>query len=209
MERAKPAGLRPHGGPGPAQRTIIMTDNQVKHISKFLSLILRHSPETIRLRLDANGWADVDELLSQAAKHRQHISFEELEHVVATNDKQRFAFNEDYSKIRANQGHSINVSLDLPVQEPPEFLYHGTVAKYLEAIRKEGLQKMSRQHLHLSKDKQTAEKVGSRRGIPVILVVNSGRMHRDGHAFYVSANGVWLTDQVPPQYIDHSWKVSI
>lgn len=179
-----------------------MTDNQKKHISKFLSLILRHQPEIIQLQLDDNGWADVDELISKSAKHGNAFSFEQLEEVVFTNDKQRFAFNEDASKIRANQGHSIHVELDLPVQEPPEFLYHGTVAKYLDAIRKEGLKKMNRQHLHLSRDKQTAEKVGSRRGIPVILNICSGQMHRDGHSFYLSANGVWLTDHVPAQYIN-------
>lgn len=179
-----------------------MNDNQKKHISKFLSLILRHQPEIIQLQLDENGWADVDELISKSAKNGNAFSFEELEEVVITNDKQRFAFNEDYSKIRASQGHSINITLDLPAQEPPEFLYHGTIAKYLPPIREKGLQKMNRQYLHLSRDKQTAEKVGSRRGIPVILNVHSGQMHRDGHPFYLSDNGVWLTDHVPPQYIN-------
>jgi putative RNA 2'-phosphotransferase len=176
-----------------------MNENYKKTVSKFLSLILRHSPETIGLQLDPHGWADVDELISKSSVK---FTSEELEEVVETNDKQRFAFNADHSKIRASQGHSVEIDLALQAQQPPEFLYHGTVAKFFEGIRKEDLQKMSRQHLHLSHDKQTAEKVGSRRGIPVILNINSGQMHRDGILFYLSDNGVWLTDHVPPQYIN-------
>jgi putative RNA 2'-phosphotransferase len=173
-----------------------------KTISKFLSLILRHAPETINLQLDKNGWADVDELLSKAAQHRQPFTAERLEEVVETNDKQRFAFNADHTKIRASQGHSVDINLDLQPQQPPEFLFHGTVAKFLDGIKKEGLQKMSRQHLHLSHDRETAVKVGSRRGSPVILNIRSGQMHRDGFLFYISDNGVWLTDNVPSKYID-------
>ena len=176
-----------------------MNEKQNKTISKFLSLILRHSPETIGLQLDQNGWADVDELISKSAVQ---FTSEELEEVVETNDKQRFAFNADHTKIRASQGHSVDIDLALEPQQPPEFLFHGTVAKFLAGIQKEGLQKMSRRHLHLSHDKQTAEKVGSRRGIPVILNIRSGQMHRDGILFYLSDNGVWLTDHVPAQYID-------
>jgi putative RNA 2'-phosphotransferase len=179
-----------------------MNDKQKKDISKFLSLILRHSPETMDLQLDENGWADVEELLSKSALHRQPFTKEELEKVVADNDKQRFAFNDNHSKIRANQGHSVNIQLDLAPQQPPEVLYHGTVQKFLPNIQREGLQKMSRQHVHLSKDKETAEKVGSRRGFPVILNIRSGQMHRDGMSFYLSENGVWLTDNVPVKYID-------
>jgi putative RNA 2'-phosphotransferase len=176
-----------------------MNEKHKKTVSKFLSLILRHSPETIGLQLDQNGWADVDELMSKSSVH---FTSEELEEVVETNDKQRFAFNADHTKIRASQGHSIDIDLALQPQQPPEFLFHGTVAKFLEAIKKDGLQKMSRQHLHLSHDRQTAEKVGSRRGIPVILNISSGQMHRDGILFFLSDNGVWLTDHVPAQYID-------
>lgn len=176
-----------------------MNENQKKSISKFLSLILRHNPEKIDLQLDPNGWADVDELISKSSVH---FTSEELEEIVETNDKQRFAFNADHTKIRASQGHSIDIDLALAPQQPPEFLFHGTVAKFLDGIRKDGLQKMSRQYLHLSHDRHTAEKVGSRRGKPVILNIRSGQMHRDGILFYLSDNGVWLTDQVPPQYID-------
>jgi putative RNA 2'-phosphotransferase len=179
-----------------------MNDKQKKDISKFLSLILRHSPETIGLQLDENGWADVAELLSKSAQHRSPFTKEDLEAVVADNDKQRFAFNSNHTRIRANQGHSVDIQLDLAPQAPPEVLYHGTVQKFLSAIRQEGLRKMSRQHVHLSRDRETAEKVGSRRGIPVILSIRSGQMYRDGIAFYISENGVWLTDNVPVQYID-------
>lgn len=171
-----------------------------KETSKFLSLILRHQPELIGLQLDTNGWADVDTLLALAAR-RKRITRQELEIIVAESDKQRFAFNDDHSKIRANQGHSIQVDLELPVAIPPEFLYHGTTGAFVAEILKTGIKKMSRQHVHLSPDKATATKVGSRRGVPLILTIRSGDMHRDGIPFFVSANGVWLTDHVPPTYI--------
>jgi putative RNA 2'-phosphotransferase len=179
-----------------------MNEQHKKSIGKFLSLILRHSPETIGLQLDENGWADVDELLSKSAQHRRAFSKQDLMEIVATNDKQRYAFNETQTKIRANQGHSIQVELQLQPAEPPECLYHGTVAKFMGAIRKEGLLKMSRQHVHLSADITTAEKVGSRRGVPVILRIRSGQMYRDGIVFYLSDNGVWLTDHVDAKYIE-------
>ncbi|WP_343693786.1 RNA 2'-phosphotransferase [Chitinophaga sp.] len=172
-----------------------------KEKSKFLSLILRHQPELIGLQLDINGWADVDTLLSLAAARGKRITRQELENIVAESDKQRFAFNDDRSKIRANQGHSIQVDLELPVTTPPEFLFHGTTGAFVADILKTGIKKMSRQHVHLSVDKATATKVGSRRGIPLILTIRSGDMYRDGFPFFVSANGVWLTDHVPPQYI--------
>lgn len=179
-----------------------MNEQQKKSVSKFLSLILRHQPEVIGITLDENGWTDVDELIAKMNTKGHRISFDELEEVVETNDKQRFAFSDDYNKIRASQGHSVNISLGLDPQEPPAYLYHGTVSKFLDSIRKEGLQRMSRQHLHLSRDRETAVKVGSRRGIPVILNINSGDMHRDGFLFYLSDNGVWLTDHVPAKYIN-------
>jgi len=172
-----------------------------KNTSKFLSLVLRHKPEEINLKLDSNGWADTDELIEKLNHRGFNINFELLEEVVITNDKQRFSFNEDYSAIRANQGHSVDIDLALKPIKPPELLYHGTVAKFIDAIKTEGLQKMSRRHIHLSRDVDTAKKVGARRGKPVILFIDSGKMADDGYLFFVSENGVWLTDQVPVKYI--------
>jgi putative RNA 2'-phosphotransferase len=179
-----------------------MNEKRAKNISKFLSLILRHSPQTIQLQLDENGWAAVEELITKCATNGNAFTLPELEEVVASNDKQRFSFNETHTHIRASQGHSIAVELDLAPCEPPEFLYHGTVAKFLDAIRSQGLHKMKRQHVHLSKDSDTAEKVASRRGSPVILRISSSLMHKNGIAFYLSENGVWLTDHVPVMYIE-------
>lgn len=179
-----------------------MTEQQKTHISKFLSLVLRHKPQTIGIMLDSNGWTDVTELRTRMARHNMPVSMEELEEVVATNAKQRFAFNEDHTRIRANQGHSIDVELNLTQLQPPVYLYHGTVEKFLESIRREGLQKMARHHVHLSADIETAERVGARRGKPIILQVASGDMFAAGFAFYLSGNGVWLTDTVPPKYIN-------
>lgn len=170
-------------------------------ISKFLSLILRHKPETVQLTLDEHGWADIDHLLEQCASHGYHFSKEELFKVVAENDKQRFAIDESGSRIRASQGHTVAVDLQLAPATPPAMLYHGTVEKFLDAIRQDGLQKMQRNHLHLSANLETAVNVGRRRGAPVILTIDSGRMHRDGFLFYLSDNGVWLTEFVPPAYI--------
>lgn len=172
-----------------------------KENSRFLSLVLRHKPETIDIELDANGWVDVDILLEQLAKFKRETSYEELEVIVETNDKQRFTFNEDKSQIRANQGHSVDVDLGLTPEQPPEFLYHGTVAKALGGIFETGLDKMSRHALHLSEDLGTATNVGSRRGNPLILTIESGRMYKDGFEFFKSKNGVWLIDNVPPEYI--------
>ncbi len=179
-----------------------MNEKEIKTISKFLSLVLRHSPQTIGLQLDAQGWADVSELLAKTAGRHPVLSRDILELVVSTNDKKRFAFNEDGSRIRASQGHSVTVDLGLEQREPPEYLYHGTVPTFLPAIQNSGLQKMSRQHVHLSADKETATIVARRRGVPVILAVRAGQMYRDGHAFYQSANGVWLTGEVPLAYIN-------
>lgn len=180
-----------------------MNEKEIKRISKFLSLLLRHQPETIGLGLDENGWADVEELINKSKKRRMYFSLSDLEIVVAENDKQRFSFNEDKTKIRANQGHSIkNINLEFEAIEPPEYLYHGTVAKFIEPIKATGLQKMNRQNVHLSEDRETATKVGSRRGKPIILSINSGLMFRNGYEFYKSKNGVWLTDQVPSKFIE-------
>lgn len=172
-----------------------------RSISKLLSFILRHSPDTIQVTLDAHGWTNVNTLLQQCKAHGHHFTMEELEKMVAENDKQRFSFNENKTMIRASQGHSIDISLDLPPAIPPEFLYHGTVVRFMDNIRKTGLRKMSRQHVHLTGDRATAEKVGSRRGVPHILTIRSGDMHRAGMVFYLSDNGVWLTDEVPVKYI--------
>lgn len=179
-----------------------MNGQQIKQISKFLSYILRHHPESIGLELDTEGWADVEELLQKSNLKYPELTRELLDVVVSTNEKKRFAFSENGDKIRASQGHSINIELNLQTQEPPEFLYHGTVEKFLQTIKTEGLKKMSRQHVHLSSDKDTAVNVGSRRGKPVVLVINAGQMQQKGYAFYLSANGVWLTDHVPVQFID-------
>lgn len=164
--------------------------------SKFLSLILRHSPETVGIKLDKNGWADVDELLEKI-----NLDFETLDDIVETNDKKRFSFNEDLTKIRANQGHSINIDLELKPIEPPHNLYHGTIANFLRSIAKEGLTKQNRQYVHLSKDTETAKKVGMRRGKPIILAIRAEEMYEKGYKFYLSENGVWLTDHVPAKFI--------
>ena len=170
--------------------------------SKFLSLILRHKPEEIGLTLDPNGWAGIDELIALAKLRGTQLSRMQIETIVAESDKQRFAISADGSMIRANQGHSVDIALDLAPQTPPEQLFHGTATRFLDSIRTSGLHSASRQHVHLSSDHATAEKVGSRHGKPVILIVESGRMARDGHLFYLSQNGVWLTDNVPAKYLD-------
>ena len=177
-----------------------MNEKENKKISKFFSLILRHSPETINLKLDENGWAKVGDIL---ANKKVKINFKQLKEVVETNDKQRFTLNEDQTKIRANQGHSIKeIDLQLTPLTPPEYLYHGTVDKFMSEIRKDGLKKMSRQHVHLSHERETAVKVGSRRGKPVILSIRSGAMQEKGFEFFQSKNGVWLTDNVPSEFIE-------
>jgi putative RNA 2'-phosphotransferase len=168
-------------------------------VSKYLSKHLRHQPERIGLTLDEAGWVEIDALIAAAAAHGFHFTREELDHVVAANDKQRFAV--DGSRIRASQGHSVEVDLGLPPATPPAHLYHGTVARHLDAIRAEGLRPMNRHDVHLSPDRETATRVGARRGRPVILSVDAGTMHRDGHVFHISANGVWLTQRVPPRYL--------
>lgn len=172
-------------------------------ISKFLSLVLRHQPEVIGMKLEPGGWLDVDQLIENASKVGKRFDRSLLLDVVANNDKQRFALSDDGQKIRASQGHSVNdVELGLVIQQPPEILYHGTVDKVLGSIRQTGLSKRSRNHVHLSADIATAQDVGQRRGQPVILSVESGRMHRDGRSFFLSANHVWLTDAVPTEYLN-------
>ncbi|HNL85482.1 MAG TPA: RNA 2'-phosphotransferase [Chitinophagales bacterium] len=177
------------------------TNQQHKNISKFLSLVLRHMPDTISLNLDENGWADISELIEKCNNHNVLLNIQLLEEIVTTNDKQRFAFNDDKSKIRANQGHSITVELDLEDKMPPEILYHGTAERFLGSILKNGILKQSRQQVHLSANIDTAKKVGARHGKPVVLTVKASAMYNAGHKFYLSQNGVWLTDFVHPEFL--------
>lgn len=173
-----------------------------KSISKFLSLILRHKPETIGITLDKNGWADMRELTNKMNNHYRDrvISLELLLNIVNLDNKNRYEVNND--QIRARQGHSIsNVDLQLEPQIPPEVLFHGTVQRFISSIMQQGITKGTRQYVHLSKDIETAKIVGSRRGEPVILTIDSEQMHKDGVIFYLSSNGVWLTDWIAPKYI--------
>lgn len=170
-------------------------------VSKYLSLVLRHAPEKAQIVLDNNGWVSVDSLLSALRRNNFSINMTELTQLVASNDKKRFAFNADKTLIRASQGHSVEVDLKLAVKQPPVRLYHGTVAESLISIKNAGLKKMSRQHVHLSADINTAIKVGGRRGEPIILTVDALSMFKDGFKFYQSDNGVWLTEEVPFKYI--------
>jgi putative RNA 2'-phosphotransferase len=171
------------------------------HVSKYLSRHLRHAPEDLGLVLEPGGWVFIDDLLLGASEAGFPITSEELDAVVRACEKQRFAVDETGTKIRANQGHSAEVDLQLESADPPPELYHGTPERNREAILRDGLHKMARHHVHLSPDTQTASKVGQRRGKPVILVVNAARMRADGHVFFRSANGVWLVDHVPPEYL--------
>lgn len=179
-----------------------MTEKQTVKASKFLSLILRHEPERVGLKLDIAGWASVDELLKAVNEHGVSLTIDELRHVVATNDKKRFVFSDDGLKIRANQGHSVEVDLQYNPEVPPEFLFHGTPEKFVESIRASGLNKGERHDVHLSPDAATATKVGQRRGMPVVLKIRAGDMHRAGHAFRRSANNVWLVEHVPAEFIE-------
>ena len=170
-------------------------------LSKFISLILRHKPEVIGISLDEHGWANVDELLAGIRRTRP-INMEILEEIVRTDEKQRYTFNEDHTRIRANQGHSIQVDVEIDEAEPPEYLFHGTGRKYVKSIDQTGLIPKSRLYVHLSRDQETATKVGKRHGEPVIYKVAAGAMARDGIKFWRSANGVWLTKRIPPEYLE-------
>lgn len=181
-----------------------MTVTDLVGTSKFLSFVLRHKPEEIGLELDQNGWADVGALIERAGAHGHRLTRELLELVVADNDKKRFAFSEDGQRIRASQGHSVGIDLGLPPVEPPRELFHGTASRFIDSIRAKGLRAGERQHVHLSPDVPTAVKVGQRHGKPVVLRVRAGMMWDAGHKFYLSANGVWLTDEVPVSFIDFS-----
>lgn len=178
-----------------------MNPVRATQLSKFLSRHLRHTPEAVGLALGEGGWVNVDDLLAAAAQHGRLFTRAELEAVVAGNDKQRFAFDETGTRIRAQQGHSVPVDLGLVPTVPPAELYHGTVPAALPAIRRAGLSKMQRHHVHLSPDIETARRVGNRRGSTVLFAVDAAALHAAGHAFYVSGNGVWLTEHVPPEYL--------
>jgi len=179
------------------------SDAAARHrkVSKLLSLVLRHQPGRIGLSLDAQGWVDIDAVIAAAGEHGTALTREEILDVVATSDKQRFALDASGRRIRANQGHSIDIDLGLEPREPPAILFHGTAETSLPAIRVEGLKAGRRQHVHLSPDAGTATTVGRRHGRPVVLRVAAGRMWAAGFELYLSANGVWLTDAVPPEYI--------
>ncbi|NYI03326.1 RNA 2'-phosphotransferase [Allostreptomyces psammosilenae] len=170
-------------------------------VSKLLARILRHDPGSVGLRLDPAGWVEVGELLAALRAHGTRLSREELDHVVATNDKRRFAYSEDGLRIRASQGHSVAVELGYAPARPPAVLFHGTATRSLPAIWREGLLPMRRQHVHLSADRETAERVGARHGRPVVLLVDAAALTADGRPFWLSANGVWLTDRVPPHHL--------
>lgn len=178
-----------------------MNNMNLTRTSCFLNLILRHKPETIGISLDEHGWADVAELIegiSQTRKFNMNI----LEEIVQTDEKERYSFNEDKTLIRANQGHSIPVDVELEEVEPPEELWHGTGEKYVTSIDEIGLIRKSRLYVHLSKDKETALKVGSRHGKPVLYTVKTREMYQDGYTFFLSKNGVWLTKEVPVKYLE-------
>ena len=172
-----------------------------KHVSRFLSNVLRHKPDNLGITLDKNGWTDVVELLLKLDEKGKTTTLKELITIVETNDKKRFEFSEDGERIRASQGHSVKVDLKLKNERPPTKLYHGTPNKFVDSILSKGLDKMKRHAVHLSEDIVTADKVGSRRGNAVILEIQSARMFIDGYKFQQSTNGVWLTDSVPAKYI--------
>ena len=178
-----------------------MNDKQQIQLSRFLSLVLRHKPETIGLILDPNGWGEVDLLIKGVNRSGRYITCEILEEIVASDDKQRYIFSTDKKKIRASQGHSIAVDLGLQPVAPPNFLYHGTALNFVARIQKEGLNPRSRQYVHLSTDLETAITVGLRHGQPVVFTILARQMYETGQSFYLSENNVWLTSHVEPKYL--------
>lgn len=179
----------------------MISDKHLTHISKFLSLVLRHKPETISIQLDQNGWIDVNELIKKANNYGIKVDRETLNHIVETNPKKRFAFNNTFDKIRASQGHSVEIELGYINQKPPEILFHGTADKFVQSILDTGLEKRNRQHVHLSNDLETAIKVGQRHGKPFVFKVFAEQMYNDNFQFFISDNGVWLTDNVPTKFL--------
>lgn len=191
----------PLNPPNPRSIKGFPMDKALVRASKFLSLVLRHEPQRIGLTLDSAGWVAVDELLAAVNRAGVPLTHAMLQRVVDENDKQRFRFSDDGLRIRASQGHSVAVALELSPTTPPDLLYHGTATRFLASIRQQGLLPQSRQQVHLSAEHDTAVNVGQRHGKPVVLTVKSGDMHGDGYLFYQADNGVWLTDQVPPHYL--------
>src|SRR4051812_22596965 len=179
-----------------------MNEKETIKASKFLSLILRHEPERVGLTLGEAGWVSVEELLRAVNSHGLPLTLEQLQHIVAMSDKKRFAFSEDGLRIRANQGHSVEIDLQYSRQVPPELLYHGTATRFLDSIRQHGLQKMERHDVHLSAETKVTVQVGGRHGKPVLLTIKAGDMHRAGFVFRCSANGVWLVDHAPVEFIE-------
>lgn len=178
-----------------------MSNSRLVKVSKYLSKYLRHTPDAIGIKLAPGGWVAVDELLTACAKNKFPITRQELQVVVEFNDKQRFSFDSTGTLIRANQGHSVEIDLQLEPAIPPQVLYHGTGSKSVESILQTGLRKMSRHHVHLSQDIATAKTVGTRHGRPVVFAVDAGSMHQADFIFYCSDNNVWLVDHVPPEYL--------
>ncbi len=178
-----------------------MKNNNDINLGRTISLILRHHPESFDVKIDSHGWVDVDELISKMINHGKNIDRKTLDRIVAENNKQRYSYNEDKTKIRANQGHSIIVDLELVPVSPPDILYHGTSLKCIESISRKGIMKMSRNHVHLSADTETAFNVGKRHGKPAVLVIDSLKMHEDNVEFYLSENKVWLCEYVDFKYI--------
>ncbi len=176
-------------------------------MSRFISLVLRHRPEAAGISVDSHGWADIDALLAGCASHGRPLDRETLERIVVGNNKKRFAISADGRRIRARQGHSIPVDLDLSPERPPEILYHGTARSTLPAIFREGIRRMNRNHVHLSADYETAVQVGRRHGQPAVLAIQAGAMARAGAEFFCSENGVWLVDHVPPAFVSEIGKL--
>jgi putative RNA 2'-phosphotransferase len=179
----------------------VINEKETIRVSKFLSLVLRHKPEQIGLELDSNGWADVNSLIQKCNESNIPLSLDILKHVVETNSKNRFSFNQQQNKIRANQGHSIEVELELKPIEPPQILYHGTAERFVSSISEKGLMKQQRQHVHLSSNVETAISVGRRHGRPFIFEILAQQMFSEKYEFFLSANGIWLTDNVPTKYL--------
>lgn len=175
--------------------------NQLESTSKFLSYVLRHQPDAIGLKLDGEGWADVSELISLANSNGRDLTLDLMKEVVATNDKKRFAFSEDGTRIRASQGHSVVIELGLEPVTPPDVLFHGTATRFLDSIREKGLIPGSRRHVHLSAELETATAVGRRHGKPTVLRIKSLEMNNSGHEFFLSDNRVWLTPSVPVEFL--------
>lgn len=177
------------------------TEKRNIEISKFLSLVLRHQPEIIHIQLDENGWTDVATLIKNSYTHGVKFDFEVLKHIVETNPKKRFAFNEAGDMIRASQGHSVQIDLGYESKIPPDVLFHGTAVKNVDSVLASGIEKRSRTHVHLSKDIETAINVGQRHGKPFVFKIAAGQMHLDNFKFFLSENGVWLTDHIPAKYL--------